>query len=98
MQLSFGMDISELHVTAELAQIELTESETAGLADAVAQMVDYFALLQEIEVDNLPPTTHALLTRNRLRPDVVNPTNVSDKLLDNAPELEDRFVVIPNVL
>ena len=92
------MDIEELHVTAELAHIELAEAETAALAEAVAQMVDYFALMQEIDVDNLPPTTHALLTRNRVRPDVVRPTSQADELLANAPEVEDRFVVIPNVL
>lgn len=92
------MDIEELHITAELAQLELTESEMAALAEAVSQMVDYFARMQEIDVDGLPPTTHALLTRNRLRPDSVRESTLADDLLESAPDLEDRFVVIPNVL
>jgi aspartyl-tRNA(Asn)/glutamyl-tRNA(Gln) amidotransferase subunit C len=92
------MDIEELHVTAELAQIELTEAETATLAEAVAQMVDYFSIMQEIDVEDLPPTTHALLSRNRVRPDVVRLNSMADELLENAHEVEDRFLVIPNVL
>ena len=92
------MNIEELHVTAELAQLELQDAEVAALAEAVTQMVDYFARLQEIDVDDLPPTTHALLTRNRLRPDTVRHGTMADTLLERAPDLEDRFVVIPNVL
>jgi aspartyl-tRNA(Asn)/glutamyl-tRNA(Gln) amidotransferase subunit C len=49
-------------------------------------------------VGGLAPTTHALLRENRLRPDVgIDPFD-SDTLLGNAPEREERFIVIPNVL
>lgn len=92
------MDIDELLFTAELAQLELTERELTVLAEAVSQMVDYFARMQEIDVDDLPPTTHALLTSNRLRPDLVRESTLADDLLEHAPDVEDRFVVIPNVL
>ena len=92
------MDTRELHVTAELAHIELTDAETATLAEAVAQMVDNFARMQELPVDDLPPTTHALLTRNRLRADTVRPDSQADELIEHAPDVEDRFIVIPNVL
>lgn len=92
------MDTRELHVTAELAHIELSEAETGLLADAVAQMVDYFARMQELPVDDLPPTTHALLTRNRLRSDEVRSESLADELIENAPDVDDRFIVIPNVL
>ncbi|TVQ41214.1 MAG: Asp-tRNA(Asn)/Glu-tRNA(Gln) amidotransferase subunit GatC [Spirochaetaceae bacterium] len=92
------MDIEELHATAELAQLVLSDTEAAALSEAVTQMVDYFARMQEIDVDDLPPTTHALLTRNRVRPDAVRQSAVADALLERAPDLEDRFVVIPNVL
>ena len=92
------MNIEELHVTAGLAYLELTEAELAALAAAVTQMVDYFQTMQKIDVDGLPPTTHALLTRNRLRPDTVREGTIADSLLEHAPDREDRFVAIPNVL
>jgi aspartyl-tRNA(Asn)/glutamyl-tRNA(Gln) amidotransferase subunit C len=92
------MDKSELSVTADLAHIELKDDEFESLGRAVDQMIEYFSLMNEIDVEGLEPTTHALLTRNRLRADVLASENISDRLLENAPELEDRFIVIPNVL
>ena len=92
------MDKSELSVTADLAHIELKDEEFESLGKAVDQMIEYFSLMNEIDVEGLEPTTHALLTRNRLRADVLASENISDRLLENAPELEDRFIVIPNVL
>jgi aspartyl-tRNA(Asn)/glutamyl-tRNA(Gln) amidotransferase subunit C len=49
-------------------------------------------------VSGLEPTTHALLRENRLREDQERDMNAADALLQNAPEREERFIVIPNVL
>jgi aspartyl-tRNA(Asn)/glutamyl-tRNA(Gln) amidotransferase subunit C len=94
------MDKSELYLTADLAQIGITEEEADLLAEAVSSMVEYFSRMDSIDVTDLEPTTHALLRRTRTRPDVVetHPETGPDELLENAPELEDRFIVIPNVL
>lgn len=96
------MNENELRVTAELAEIELGEAEFAALAEAVSEMVGYFETMLEADVEALEPTTHALLRRNRTRPDNAptdsDPELDVDALLENAPELEDRFIVIPNVL
>jgi aspartyl-tRNA(Asn)/glutamyl-tRNA(Gln) amidotransferase subunit C len=98
------MDLSELRITADLAQIELDDDELAALGTAVEQMVTYFSKMNEIDVDDLAPTTHSLLSQNRVREDRVladtdDPRrSTPDELLECAPELEDRFIVIPNVL
>ena len=91
------MDAKELNETANLALIDLSEEETQKLGAAVSDMLEYFARMSEIDVDNLEPTTHALLKQNRTRVDSSFPQD-ADTLLENAPELEDRFIVIPNVL
>jgi aspartyl-tRNA(Asn)/glutamyl-tRNA(Gln) amidotransferase subunit C len=98
------MDLSELRTTADLAQLELGEAELVRLGTAVEQMVTHFEKMREIDVDALPPTTHALLSENRTRTDQVladepdSRRSTPDLLLESAPELEDRFIVIPNVL
>lgn len=92
------MDTSELYVTASLASLDLTPEEVPGLAKAVEQMLDYFSKMEEFDVGDLEATTHALLVKNRLRHDLESTQNSSDELLARAPELEDRFIVIPNVL
>jgi aspartyl-tRNA(Asn)/glutamyl-tRNA(Gln) amidotransferase subunit C len=92
------MDQKELFITAELAQIQLEESEVETLAQEVSQMVSYFEKMLEVSVDHLEPTTQHLLKQNRIRPDVVSPSNLADDILEQAPDLEDRFICIPNVL
>jgi aspartyl-tRNA(Asn)/glutamyl-tRNA(Gln) amidotransferase subunit C len=92
------MDASELAVTARMARLTLSEQEQEKLGTAVEQMLAHFSHMKEIDVQGLAPTTHALLKENRLREDVENHADVSEKLLENAPEREERFIVIPNVL
>lgn len=92
------MDQKELYVTATLAQLELSEAEAQTLNAAVEEMLQHFARMKEIDVDRLEPTTHALLKTNRVRADRVVESSLAERLIENAPETEDRFIVIPNVL
>jgi len=92
------MDIRELETTAMLAQIELREGDLARLGDAVSQMLAYFETMNSLDTSGLEPTTHALVKDNRVRPDAVAASGYADALIDQAPEREDRFIVIPNVL
>lgn len=97
-RLTTSMDAGELAVTARMARLALSPEELTRLGTAVEQMLAHFSHMKEIDVEGLAPTTHALLRENRLRPDVERATNGSDALLDNAPEREERFIVVPNVL
>lgn len=92
------MDTSELTTTIDMAMLELDESQIASLEGAVAQMLEHFALMAQIDVEGVEPTTHALVTGNRLRSDATRTVVDPDTLLENAPDLEDRLVAIPNVL
>ena len=92
------MDGSELNVTARMARLTLSPDEQKKLGAAVEQMLAHFSHMKEIDVQGLAPTTHALLRENRLREDVESRIDVTEELLENAPEREERFIVIPNVL
>jgi len=92
------MDERELKITAQLAQLDLSEAEAAALGAAVERMLEYFSKMSELDVSKLAPTTHALLSHNRVRPDSSSASASADALLERAPELEDRLIVIPNVL
>ncbi len=92
------MDKRELEITAELAHLELNDDELESLGAAVSRVVEYFSLMQSVDVSDLEPTTHVLLGKNRLRLDQPNDAVDREALLDNAPEVEDRFILVPNVL
>jgi aspartyl-tRNA(Asn)/glutamyl-tRNA(Gln) amidotransferase subunit C len=93
------MDQDELRTTIELAQLELSPDEEQRVAEAVAELLEHFDLMGRYDVSSLEPTTHALSTVNRSRPDTPLSHPVDpDALLEQAPDLEDRFISIPNVL
>lgn len=97
------MDRSELDITAELALLDLSNDERADLERGVAQLLEYFSVMDAVDVSDLEPTTHALQEGNRLRADLprdgsVSGADVADEILEQAPDLEDRFIAIPNVL
>jgi aspartyl-tRNA(Asn)/glutamyl-tRNA(Gln) amidotransferase subunit C len=97
------MESSELLITAELAEIELKEGDLERLGEEVARMVEYFDTMKGFDVTGLEPTTHAFVRGNRVRPDNSNnnPNNqntVTQDMLDQAPDLEGRLFVIPNIL
>lgn len=92
------MDASELEVTARMARLSLSAEEQDKLRAAVDQMLAHFSHMKEIDVAGLAPTTHALLKENRLRDDVESRAVAPEALVQNAPEREERFIVVPNVL
>jgi aspartyl-tRNA(Asn)/glutamyl-tRNA(Gln) amidotransferase subunit C len=92
------MDSDELFTTAHMARLTLKPEEVEKLRTAVEQMLGYFSKLKTLDVSSLPPTTHALLKENRVREDRESSDDTTLLILENAPEREDRFIVIPNVL
>ena len=91
------MERAELDITAQLARLELSDEETRRFERAVVQMLEYFSKMREFDVEGLPPTAQMTET-NRTRQDRAIANEDTAALLSNAPELEDRFIVIPNVL
>jgi len=92
------METEELYATARMARLTLTKGEVEKLRAAVEQMLTHFSHMREIDVEGLAPTTHALLCENRLRDDSEDSHRLADEIVAAAPEREERFIVIPNVL
>ena len=93
------MDRGDLELTAELALVDLDADRLAAFEASVSELLDHFALMSSFDVSDLQPTTHALQEENRLRQDTAgSDPDLPDLILDQASELEDRFISIPNVL
>ena len=92
------MKLDELYVTAKLAKLDLGEKEAEKLAEEVSRMLEDFVVMEQVDVTGLKPTVQTLGRANRIREDIVSSVDVSDKILRNAPETEDRFIIIPKVL
>lgn len=86
----------------DLAQLEL-DSETASyLKEQLNAQLDVIRQLDDIEVgEDIPASSHGVpyspLNRGPDRADQVQPSGLADEILENAPETEGRYVVVPDI-
>lgn len=83
---------------AELARMEVTEKETEIFTDQLGNILEYIEKLNELDTENVEPTSHVLDISTPLREDRVVNWLTIDEVLQNAPESEDDFFVVPQVI
>ena len=69
---------------AKLARLDLTDAEKEKYQGTLASILDYVNKLDDLELDDVPPTAHAVAQQNVMRDDVVNSTLPVEKALANA--------------
>lgn len=90
------INISKL---ANLARIDIDDSQSNELADDIVDILDYVESVQEIaEIKDGGPEPGAL--KNVLREDTNphEPDAYRESLLAEAPAVDDGFVVVPPIL
>jgi len=84
-----------LHVAA-LAQLELSEDEIARLTEQLGDILEAVGKVSELDLTDVPPTSHPLSVVNVLRPDAPTPSLPLEDVFANAPERDgDHFRVPP---
>ncbi|OAN47393.1 asparaginyl/glutamyl-tRNA amidotransferase subunit C [Chloroflexus islandicus] len=85
------MSLSEAEVrhVARLARIALSDEEIAVMRAQLSAILDYIAMLQEVDVSNVPPTAQVTGLTTVWRPDVVGEMLTQAQALANAPDQQD---------
>ncbi len=85
---------------AELAHLELSDTETEAFTQQLAEILAMAMRLQEVDTTDVPPTTHVLSRHEALRPDEVRASLTRAEALANAPDgtTEEGFFKVPKVL
>jgi aspartyl-tRNA(Asn)/glutamyl-tRNA(Gln) amidotransferase subunit C len=74
-----------LHV-ARLARLELTDPEVEKMAAELSKVLDHIQKISELELSDVPPTSHVVDVVNALRPDEPVPSLPAEVVLAQAPE------------
>ena len=94
--MSDRISADEVAKVARLARLALTDEELARATVQLGDIVDHFADIDELDLDDVEPMTQPYPLTNVLRDDVVQPTLDRDEVLAAAPDVEDgRFKVPP---
>ncbi|WP_144676402.1 Asp-tRNA(Asn)/Glu-tRNA(Gln) amidotransferase subunit GatC [Desulfitobacterium sp. LBE] len=88
----------EVEHVAFLARLELTEEELVTNTEQLNSILDYAAMLEKLNTDDIKPTAHAVPLHNVLREDQVKPSMAREKVLANAPNAQDGFFKVPRIV
>jgi len=84
-----------LHVAA-LARLDLTEDEITRLEGQLNDILAAVGKVSELDLSDVPPTSHPLEVVNVFRPDEPRPSLSHDDVFANAPQRDgDHFRVPP---
>ena len=86
-----------LHV-AKLARLELTDDEVSRLTEQLGAILEAVSKVSELDLSDVPPTSHPLSLVNAWGEDELRPSLSLDEVFANAPDREgDLFKVPPTV-
>ena len=83
-----------LHV-AKLAELDLTEEEVGRLGDQLSAILEAVGKVSELDLADVPPTSHPLSVVNVYSSDDPRPSLSLDEVFANAPAREDDFFRVP---
>ncbi len=83
-----------IHV-AKLARLELTEEELERLTLELGAILEAVGKVAELDLDDVPPTSHPLDLVNAWREDEPRPSLGLDDVFANAPEREGNLFRVP---
>ncbi|MCR4435839.1 MAG: Asp-tRNA(Asn)/Glu-tRNA(Gln) amidotransferase subunit GatC [Clostridiales bacterium] len=83
---------------ADLARLNLTESEKQKLTSEMANIIGYVDKLNQLDTTNVPPTSHVKPISNIFREDVVKESFDREKILSNAPSRDNGCFKVPKVV
>jgi aspartyl-tRNA(Asn)/glutamyl-tRNA(Gln) amidotransferase subunit C len=95
-----SLSLEQVRRIAVLARLKLSPEEEQVFQGQLSAILDYVAQLEELDVADVEPMTHALAAGEvaPLREDVVQPSLGPDVALANAPAREETWFEVPRII
>ena len=86
-----SLTLDEVRHVARLARLRLNEDELREMQQQLSSILDYMNMLQEVDVEGVPPTAQVTDVVNVVRPDEVRPSLPVEEVLAGAPDHEGNY-------
>lgn len=83
---------------ADLARLEFSEQEKAGIQHELQRMITFVEKLNELDTTNVKPLLFLTENYNVLREDKVVPSITREEALQNAPAANEQYFKVPKVI
>lgn len=84
-----------VHV-ARLARLRLSDAELQTMSSELSGILDHIEKINELDLDDVEPTSHVVELENVLRPDEPRPSWPRERMLDGAPDASDEGFRVPS--
>ena len=88
----------EVEHVAHLARLNLSRVELEKMTEQLDTLLSYVAKLDELDTQNILPTTHAFSISNAFRDDTVRNSLSRKDALANSPKQNDEYFVVPRII
>jgi aspartyl-tRNA(Asn)/glutamyl-tRNA(Gln) amidotransferase subunit C len=88
----------DIRKVAGLARLNLSEQEVAELRPQLSKLIDYVAVLDEVDTDEVEPMVHAIEQTNVFRDDVATEPLPQAAALANAPKTDGKYFLVPPII
>ena len=93
-----SIDKDKIKHVSKLARISVDEKKIDGLTKDLSSIFKFIEQLNELNTDKVEPLSSILNEPLRSRKDKVNDGKIRDKILENSPNKNDEFFVVPKVI
>jgi aspartyl-tRNA(Asn)/glutamyl-tRNA(Gln) amidotransferase subunit C len=94
-----SISINDVKKLSTLSALALSDEQVDAMRHELAQILDYFEMLNEVDTENVTPTYQVTGLSNVMREDVVSSSQLpQDELLKNTPQTEQGLIKVPRVL
>ena len=93
-----SIDISTAKKIANLAQIEISETEIVPLARELSNILKFMEQLDDVNIKDVEPMTSVTPMDLNLRADKVEDGDKQANVLKNAPIHSEGFFAVPKVI
>ena len=88
----------DIDTVARLTRIALDEEECETYARELGTVLEFMAVLDELDLSEVEPTRHVVPIATPFREDVVGETLAQAEALANAPAQDGESFVVPKVV
>jgi aspartyl-tRNA(Asn)/glutamyl-tRNA(Gln) amidotransferase subunit C len=93
-----SVDAADVRRIAHLARISLDESRVEPMRAEINEILQWVEQLGEVNVEGVEPMTSVTPTKLKMRKDAVTDGGYPERVLQNAPQTDDGFFIVPKVV
>jgi len=92
------IDKDKIKHISKLARISVDEKKIDSLTKDLSSIFKFIEQLNELNTDKVKPLSSILNEPLRTRKDLVNEGKIREKILENSPQKNEEFFVVPKVI